>query len=99
MTFSWRQRETAILTLCQQLLTLDSNEPLPVYVSKTRNSNAPGTDSFKCSRKEEVPRKHSFCGNPGLKVALDIFKEFVAEELLVYILEETNRYAELMHVT
>lgn len=68
---------------------------LAAYISKTWNNNASGT-SFKWRRRENFPRKHSFCGSPGLKVQtpLQIFKEFLA-----HVVEETNRYVELMLIT
>lgn len=84
---------------------LDSDEPLSVHVTKTWNSNAPGTPDFRWRRAENVPRKHSFSGCPGVKVALnedstslDIYQEFMTEELISYIVEETNRYVELIHI-
>lgn len=53
-----------------------------------------------------IPRKHSFSGNPGLKVTLgegatplDIFKVFVTDEILSHIMDETNSYVELMLIT
>lgn len=52
------------------------------------------------------PRKYFFCGIPGLKVGLgeepmplQIFKEFITDDILAYIVQETNRYAELVLIT
>lgn len=62
------------------------------------NSNALETAAFKWRSREKVPRKHSFCDVPGLKVELhestplEVFKEFITDELLAHVVEETNRY-------
>lgn len=86
-------------------MTLHSDEPLPAHVTRTCSHNAQGTPSFKWRRLENVPHKHSFSGNPGLKVTLgdgatplEIFKVFVTDDIS-HIVEETNRYVELMLIT
>jgi len=85
--------------------TFDSDEPLSVHVNKTWNSNAPGTPDFRWRRRENVPRKYSFSGTPGVKVdlaedssPLAVYREFITDELIDFIVEETNRYVELIRI-
>lgn len=44
-----------------------------------------------------MPRKHSFSSSPGIKVAYDedsvplnVYREFITDELITYTVEETG---------
>lgn len=50
--------------------TLDSDEPLPWYIDKIMNRNAPGSANFRWRKKDNFPRKVSFSRDPRLKAAL-----------------------------
>lgn len=63
------------------------------------SQNAPGTKKFVWRRKDNVPRRESFQGDPGVKAALDATSTplqifggcFFTDQLLDLIVEETNR--------
>ncbi|XP_063590198.1 piggyBac transposable element-derived protein 4-like [Penaeus indicus] len=67
---------------------------------KIKSANAPGTKNFTWRRKDNVPTRYGFSGDPGVKAALDItcspleiLSSLVTDELLEHIVRETNWYA------
>jgi len=79
--------------------SLDSDENLAEYVRRRRARTAPGISSFVWRKRENEPRRFDFTAAPGVKVPdLDaestpeeVFRQFLMQELLEKIVQETNR--------
>ncbi|XP_047486587.1 piggyBac transposable element-derived protein 4-like [Penaeus chinensis] len=63
--------------------SIDSDEPLSEYAHRHAARNAPGSKGWKGWYKEEnVPRRHGFCGTPGLKEELGLEEDSTPREIL-----------------
>ena len=83
--------------------TMDSNAALASWVAGRAPAarNAPETPHFRWRKKDNVPQRYGFAGQPGVKVdhltsnssALEIFSCFFTPEVWSLMEEETNKYA------
>ena len=82
--------------------SIDEDEPLSVLARRHSSRNEPGSRGWKgWFREDNVPRRHGFCGTPGVKEELgltsestpkDILDCLVPPELWEKVVRETNRY-------
>lgn len=77
--------------------TLESDEPLATFASRVWQRNEPGSPNFVWRKKDNVPKRFGFTGDPGVKADLDlysspfeIFKCFFTDDLLDHIVSESN---------
>ena len=82
--------------------SIDEDEPLSELARRRSSRNEPGSRGWKgWHREDNVPRRHGFCGTPGVKEELGLSEEstpkdildcLVPPELWEKVVRETNRY-------